>query len=108
MTFTQFSNIMQVLHIENEKRSAWLNNIPTDISAAFFDNEYVNSLHKVIEFFINQIIPTDLQTDVSWFLYEVNYEHGSNATASDGTRHLVKTLSDFLTLVQIDYTFEEE
>ncbi len=107
MKYSDFVKIMTVLDEQNRIRDIWIDTVPRDINAAFFDNTYVNSLFRENAFLKEQLIPTELQFDVDWFLYEVNRETGSIAIQNDA-EVTIKTLDDFFELVKSYYEFEVE
>jgi hypothetical protein len=107
MKYSDFVKILTVLDKQNQIRDAWIDTVPRDINAAFFDNTYVNSLCREIDFLKTQLIPATLLYDIDWFLYEVNRETGSIAVQND-TEVAIKTLDDFFELVKSYYEFEAE
>jgi hypothetical protein len=107
MKYSDFVKILTVLDKQNRIRDAWIDTVPSEINAAFFENTYVNSLCREIEFLKEQLIPATLLYDIDWFLYEVNRETGSIAVQND-TEVTIKTLDDFLELVKSYYEFEVE
>lgn len=74
MTYQEFEEIFKMLITERDKRDEFLNQLPTTISAAFFDNEMVNSLHKTIDKLCEKLFTPNLLQDVEYFLYD--YEFG--------------------------------
>lgn len=107
MKYSDFVEIVVELDKQRELRDIWLDKLPGDINAAFFDNAYVNSLYKENSFLKEKLIPQELQFDVDWFLYEVDRERGSEAV-QNGVVVIVKTREDFFELIKIAYKFEEE
>ncbi len=109
MKYSDFVKIMTVLDEQNRIRDTWINTVPRDINAAFFDNTYVNSLFQENTFLKEQLIPKELHFDVDWFLYEVNRETGARALMQDDhSEVLIKTLDNFFELVKSYYEFEIE
>jgi hypothetical protein len=107
MKYSDFVKILTVLDKQNQIRDTWIDTVPSEINAAFFENTYVNSLCREIGFLKEQLIPATLLYDIDWFLYEVNRETGSIAVQND-TEITIKTLDDFLELVKSYYEFEVE
>jgi hypothetical protein len=107
MKYSDFVKILTVLDKQNQIRDTWIDTVPSEINAAFFENTYVNSLCREIGFLKEQLIPATLLYDIDWFLYEVNRETGSIAVQND-TEVTIKTLDDLLELVKSYYEFEVE
>lgn len=53
----------------HRKGSAFIDTIPSSISAAFFDNEYVESLSMANSLMLTHVFG-DHTDSISWFLYE--------------------------------------
>jgi cobalamin-dependent methionine synthase I len=63
------TELFKQLVLENTARQEYIDRLPYDISAAFFDNQYVNSLSRTEELLIEKVFE-DRAYAVYWFLYE--------------------------------------
>lgn len=87
MNFDQFKKIFTVLYTEHNLRQAWLDKIPTEINAAFFDNDYTNSLSKVNTILLEQLLSDKafILEDIDYFLYE--FAKGGYIVTADGKEY---------------------
>lgn len=72
MTYKEFEEIYKVLLENNQTYHEFVDQLPTSISSAFFDNEMVESFHKTIEKLCDKLFVagTALCADVNYFLYD--------------------------------------
>jgi hypothetical protein len=61
--------IFRKMYDSNVKRDAYIASIPPDISAAFFDNTYVNELSMQVDWLCLALFGDSIDS-VYWFLYE--------------------------------------
>lgn len=89
-----------------ERGDKWIYALPIDISAAFFDNKYIDSLYAR-ESLSMQMLFGDLYEDISWFLYEWKPEHGE-ITMSDGTKYNIQNLDDYMAYLVSEHLVEND
>lgn len=87
--------VKQLKYLDNEM-DAYMGTIPPDISSAFFDNTYVNSLFTQKELLINALFG-DMAEDVSWFLFEfeAGKSPGPHCITKDGKEYFYHTDEDY-------------
>ena len=75
------------------KEEAYIDSIPSDISTAFVDNEYANSISVTNEKLIKYIFGDSFDS-ILWFLYEwkPGYKVGSN-----GKITTIHSIDDYIT-----------
>jgi hypothetical protein len=70
MTYEKFEQIFSFLYNQNKAQNAWVDKLPYDISSAFFDNEYVNSLILSKEILLDNLFEDQfLRYDIDYILY---------------------------------------
>ena len=89
-------DIVRKLKDMDAERVKYLETIPQDISAAFFDNVYVNLLYKQSDMLIDALFG-DHAEDVTWFLYEftAGKSAGPHCILADGTEYTYNTNEDY-------------
>ena len=105
MTYQEFEEIFKMLITERDKRDEFLNQLPSSISAAFFDNEMVNSLHKTIDKLCEKLFTPNLLQDVEYFLYD--YEFGWKFSVNY-KEYAFKTIDDILAYFKEEYFTEHK
>lgn len=110
MNVEQFKNTIEFLYEQKQKRDAWIDKIPSDISSAFFDNEHVDSLHKEISFLLKVLFKPELLEEIEWFLYEWSHTHHDAfkiiTTASNKT-YTINSIDDFVSYVEQEYSLSK-
>lgn len=56
---------------EKETRDNWLDQLPADISSAFFDNAYVNSFGMFEEYLLKVYLGENLYNELMWYCYDM-------------------------------------
>jgi hypothetical protein len=70
MTYEKFEQIFSFLYNQNKAQNAWVDKLPHDISSAFFDNEYVNSISLSKEMLLDNLFEDQfLRYDIDYILY---------------------------------------
>lgn len=62
--------LLQELIVLNNKGSKWLDAVPSEISAAFYDNPYMENIGLAYDTMIRFIFPKEELDWVYWALYE--------------------------------------
>ena len=103
MTKDQLKRYLQNKIVYAGQRDDYIGKIPSDISAAFFDNTYVDLMHKEIALLEELLISNPLVVDlIQWYIYEVL--EGNTPSLSDlGKNYIFKTLDDFVNYVGDSY-----
>jgi len=60
--------LLKVMEMEKQQ-TAFINSVPSEIRSVFFDNPYVDGLHKQINFLLEHTLE-NLSDDVCYFLYD--------------------------------------
>lgn len=89
-------NIVRKIRTLDNESDAYTSSIPSDISAAFFDNTYVNNLQTQKELLITALFG-DMAEDINWFLYEFTpgSSAGPHCITPDGTEYVYRTDEDY-------------
>jgi hypothetical protein len=85
---------------------AWLDTVPREIKAAFFDNDYVNNLRMMIHLLMDQYFAEHV-TSIEWFLYE--WKPGSEIGYGDyGDTALtpIHNIDDMINWMKVNEGFE--
>ena len=59
--------IFRKLYKNEQRRIEWIDKVPSDIQSAFFDNDYVNSLHNSNDLLMEAVFQEHYDS-VMWFL----------------------------------------
>lgn len=63
------TDTLKCLREQQKIQDRWIDSLPVEISMAFVDNTYVDSLHRVNEHLMREVFGEAFE-DASWFLYE--------------------------------------
>jgi hypothetical protein len=99
MEIYKFKNLMVQLKKHDAKANAWLDTIPAEINAVFFDNPYVDELQYTKGLLLSTLFDKPLCDEVDWFLYEWDESKDvSLRTISyqDGRKYIIDTVDDFV------------
>lgn len=91
---------------EIEYGDKWLDKIPGDVNAAFFDNGYVNSVLSR-ETLAMEWLFGDLHEEISWFLYEWSLKNGK-VVMPDGTKYNIKSLDEYIAYLVNEHLVEDD
>ena len=86
---------------EYNKQSEWLDSLPIEIQSAFFDNAYVQSLHRTNDKALTLALGVELYEDLCWFLYDK--PDGKTTVTFDGKTYDIETFEDYLSFVKEVY-----
>lgn len=100
MTFTEFNKLFRILYTEKQNRSEFIASIPRCICAAFFDNDYANSLEETLSTVLHTIFPSPILSDINYFLYE--FEFGYEVHTED-KEYRITSLDDILIYFKEQY-----
>jgi len=72
MNYETIEKVYTFLYEQDKIREDWVSKIPSEINVVFCDNTYVDSLYKVNELLLDQLLINDqyLLGDINYFLYE--------------------------------------
>ena len=89
-------DIVAQLKEYDTQQVAYLDSLPGDISAAFFDNKYANLLGNQRDLLIKALFE-DMTEDVEWFLYEfeAGKSPGPHCITENGTEYTFLTNEDY-------------
>ena len=98
MNAVKFKTLIEQLKYSAERGDEWMDKVPHEVSAAFFDNPYVDSLQFRVDLLIKTMFDEPLLMEVSWFLYEwEESKDESLRTISypDGRKFVINNVTDF-------------
>ena len=105
MNFEKFKSIVNILKTEDEKREVWISTLPWSLREAFFDNEYVASLHGIISNLLEVLLPNEcLEDDVNWFIFE--WRPGFTILVADKI-YVINDIDDYFEYIKEVYFSEE-
>jgi len=87
MNYKTIEKVYTFLYEQDKIREDWVSKIPSDVNLTFIDNTYVDSLYKVNELLLEQLLINDkyLLGDINYFLYECG--NGGKIITSDGIEY---------------------
>ena len=90
-------DLLKELRTLQKAEDTYIGALPSDIVAAFYDNEYTNSLQKANSLLM---VPAfgDLAEDATYFLWE--WRPGYSITEADGTEWPLKSEEEFYVYFQ--------
>lgn len=94
-------DIIKLIIDEYKIRCEWLDSLPIEIQSAFFDNAYVQSLHRTNDKALTLALGTELYEDLCWFLYDK--PNGKSTVTFDGKPYDIETVEDYLSFVKEVY-----
>lgn len=104
----KLSTLIKIIDIrENEMLicDKWLESLPNEISTAFFDNTYVNTiLNSAMDLFKLHFDNDTLYSDVEWFLYE--WQPGFDIRVND-KEYVINNKADYISYLKENYKFDE-
>lgn len=86
--------LLKKLRAEQLKQDAWTSALPRDLSSAFYDNEFVDSLFMVQDLLLKAVMGGAYE-DAAYFLNE--WKPGYGITEADGTEWKLDTDEDYYT-----------
>lgn len=88
MNYETVSKVFKFLYEQDKIRDKWLSSLPVTVRCAFYDNEYVNSLHNVITFLTQQVFVGDqrILQDMEYFLYDCH--RGGKIITAEGVGYV--------------------
>ena len=91
----------QIVKLHNEA-DQWIDKVPSDINAAFFDNTYVNALRMQIDLLMTACFG-EYTESVEWFLHEwkPGYEVGF-----EGHTVPINSLDEYIEWMKVNEGFE--
>jgi len=105
MNFEKFKSIVNILKTEDEKREVWISTLPWSLREAFFDNEYVSSLHGTISHLMEALLSSELlEDDVNWFIFE--WRPGFTILVAD-KNYVINDIDDYFEYIKEVYFSEE-
>lgn len=109
MDVEQFKTTIEFLYEQKQKRDAWIDKLPSDISSAFFDNEHVDSLHNEISFLLKMLFKPELLEEIEYFLYEwyPHHDEFKTITTQSGKTYTINSLDDFVSYVEQEYSLSK-
>lgn len=98
MNAVKFKTLVEQLKYSAERGDEWIDRVPREISAAFFDNPYVESLQFKVDLLIKTIFDDALLHEVEWFLYEWAADKDESLrtiTYPEGHKVVINNVADF-------------
>ena len=99
MDRNKFKTLVGSIKDNYDKGNTWLDTIPREVNSVFFDNPYVDSLHRINTVCLETIFDGYLRQEVEWFIYEWDANKDSRyrtITLLNGTKFVINTLDDFV------------
>lgn len=62
----------------HKKANDWLDKVPSEISASFFDNPYTENLSLLLDILENELLGNDLDDMVCHYMYEMDFGTRNN------------------------------
>ena len=103
LTFQQFKGIVTLLKTEQIFRNEYLETVPSDLQLAVVDNFYTNSL-GVIGDRLADLLFDEYAEDVSWLLYECDYDRISHITV-DSRDYIINSLEAYFDYAEKEMKF---
>ena len=98
MNAVKFKTLIEKLMQEQQHGDAWMDKVPREINAAFFDNPYVDSMIKRGDLLMAALFEEPLLMEVTWFLYEWSADKDESLrtiTYPDGRKFVINNVTDF-------------
>jgi hypothetical protein len=89
-------NLIRKLFELDRKQDAYIDSLPKDISSAFFDNAYVESIRRQNDMLVDEAFG-DKAHWVNWFLYE--WKPGYEIIAND-KKYQINDIEDFIAYLE--------
>ena len=87
-----------------DARDKYIEQLPSDIQAAFFDNGYVDALNKTVKLLIHECFGDDAES-VVWFLYK--WRPGDTIAVQRVLHQIwLRTIDDYIQFMK-DYGLED-
>jgi hypothetical protein len=105
MNKNEFKSLIKRLVKEYHLGDTWLDTIPSDINSVFFDNPYVDSLHRTNTLLMQALFDDALLQEVQWFIHEWRADNDVSLrtiTFPDGSTCVINDVDDF-----VDYLVKE-
>jgi len=80
----------------------FLDSIPNEISAAFFDNSHVNNVFTMVGELIKAHFGADAE-EVFWFLYEWDGKEQTTVFDFNNKEHVVNSIDEYIEFLKISY-----
>jgi hypothetical protein len=99
MDRNKFKTLVGSIKDNYDKGNAWLDTIPREVNSVFFDNPYVDSLHRINTVCLETIFDGYLRQEVEWFIYEWSADKDEGyrtITYPDGKKFVINTIDDFV------------
>ena len=99
MDRNKFKKLVGSIKDNYDKGNAWLDTIPREVNSVFFDNPFVDSLHRMNTLYINSLFDGALLQEVEWFLYEWDADKNEvyrTITYPEGKKFVIDDIDDFV------------
>lgn len=104
MKFETFKHFVEQIKGYEEQRQEYLDKIPSDINAAFFDNEYCNLSGLMFDEAMKAALTPELYEDVCWFLWD--WKPGFEISTPEGKKHVINNINDYFTITKEYYEWD--
>lgn len=91
-------DIFREIYRLRREGDAWLDKIPVEISAAFFDNPYADSLCKTIDLLTREVFTEPEIEDMDWFLVDWFFSQDL-AAVLNGNEVAIHSIDDYINLL---------
>lgn len=102
LTFNEFKRIVSELYKLNKQKDDYIDLVPSDISAAIFDNTYTDNLYRMLDLVTNKLFGKYAE-DVLWLLYDCRL-NGEEITIKD-TVYKINSLDDYFEYAKKELEF---
>lgn len=106
MKASELKKYLTKLQSHKEVGDKWLDTVPREIQAVYFDNPYVDNLYSMFDVTM-QLAFGKLYEDVRWFLYDWSAKNG-RITMNDGTEYNIKSTDDYIDYLIAEHLVEND
>ncbi len=96
------SDLFRALYKSFVARGEYLDKVPTDISAAVFNNQYVGLLHDDNSMMMKILFGEHMEA-IEWFLYEWDITKGA---AVDSKEYYFEDIEQYIEFMKVNEGFE--
>lgn len=104
MKFSVFSNLVRHLKGLSDKREAYIDRVPGDLSITLCENEYAQCTSFMFEALFHEVFGEDLSLDVEYFLFE-EYPH---RIIVDDIEYMINDVDEYLAYAEKNFKFDAE
>lgn len=99
-----FKNLVRLHISETEIRKAFLSRLPSSISFAVTQNEYVDSLDSTLTSTLKLLLKEELVKELEWFSYD--WRAGFEIWNVAGTKYEINNLEDYFKYLEAEFIWK--